>query len=226
MNPVAFIIIVIIVFIILYLLYNYFFSNKLKLLTETIPINTSQTKEIKSGGNTMSYSYGVWVFINDFGPSTIDKTIIKRQGEFFNLYINKGDLNCKIATTNTAEPYNESINTENMDWKMPIGRWVHILVSVKNNEFIDYFINGRLIKSDKAAKKFITPPETGTINLGCGSCDMTGFITKVTRWSKSMTTDGALAEYLAGNGEIWSIPYSVRVDLLKDDKVQSTYRAW
>ena len=97
------------------------------------------------------------------------------------------------------------------------------------NQFIDYYLNGKLIKSEKKSTILATPPD-GNTPLYLGNTPFLPFdayLGRVIRWSSPVDPQTAWDTYLSGNGVSSSVtPYHANLSIMKDHVTTSTYKLW
>ena len=152
MNSVA-ILLAIVILVLIYILYSYFST------TASVIVSSGELSQPNTPITTLaspssgSYAYGIWVYINQW-DSTKDKTILVRDANF-RLYVSKTTptLNLAINTTNTSSPVAILPIMSNF----PIQRWVHIVFSVDGGQYVDGYINGKLVTSQKLPNVAVQP---------------------------------------------------------------------
>ena len=246
MDTFVLITLIVILLLFIYFLYYWVYSTK-KVLTNAV-VNLSSPaitalSDLKEPGNTR-YAYGAWVFVNDL--STTASNVIFYRKDNICVYFEKNSALLKCSIDGTGATATTITDT------FPLQRWVHILVSV-DGQYIDYYLNGKLIKSEKKTyipktpagygsdKTTVTNPvylgNSGIAVIGSGnnkdniyptspnSAGYNAFLTKFTRWTNPLDPQSVWNEYTSGNGGAY-FPYSVRLDLLKNNNVESTYQMW
>ena len=215
---------IIILIILIYILYYFFLSTQSTINKKILNTNIIiQGYDKIDAPQNVRYAYGVWIYVNNLND--INNTIISRD-QNFRFYIEPKspvlhcDLVMKDGTTQTTAITNN----------FPIQKWCHIVVSV-DNQFIDYYLNGKLIKSEKKQIMLKTPPAVN-VPLYLGNSGYTPFIPfdaylgKVIRWTTPIDPQTAWNEYLKGNGVSSMMPYHANISFLKDNVTTSTYSLW
>lgn len=237
MNPLVSIGLVTVFLIFIYYLYVWLFNTKQVLHQNKIYLkeinNESTITNITNASNTR-YAYGIWVLVNDVLPTDVN-TIFYRPNNI-RVYIkpNSSSLCCEMIDKRSG---NVSVITNSFQ----LQKWAHIVVSV-DNQFIDYYFNGKLVKTEKKQTLLLTPggytPDDNTIAsppiyLGNANnkTDATNYpqfdayVSKFARWTAPLDPQSVWNEYLAGNGESF-IPYGVNLDVLKNNVTQTSYHLW
>ena len=150
----------VIIVVVLYLLYIHFIADhRVKVLVEgPDDAHTPRTIDYGDlpGGNVVSNSYSIWLYINDwkygFGQ---EKSIFRRvpkQNQQPSIDVSLGDkvntLNVKIGYSGTDGGSNE-VNTMSLDCQVdnvPLQKWVNI-ITVLNNTALDIYMDGKLVKT-------------------------------------------------------------------------------
>jgi hypothetical protein len=215
MNPVV-IVLAIIVIILIYVLYRYF-TKPTALSAKMIRLNVANPPipgtSIPNPTSTR-YSYGVWTYINTWTPN--QKMLISRgdgPNAEFSLYLDPSQpiLYCVVGGQSSI------FVTDNF----PIQKWVYIVISV-DNQFVDCYLDGKLVKSQKLTTQPSTNSSTLPITFGQGS-DI--YVSNVTRWTQPMDPTTAWSNYMDGNGGSNNVlsSYNLDLTLLKDNVQKSKY---
>jgi len=173
------------------------------------------------------YAYGAWVYVNNLNPN--NNTIISRNNNF-SLYIQPDapQLNCDFKMK--TGPIETTVITTNF----PLQRWCFIVVSV-DGQFVDYYLNGKLVKSEKKKGMLAPPPDVGTgLSLGNSVGDVfkrigtfvpfDAYLGKVIHWQSPVDPQTAWSTYLNGNGVSNRVfPYHANLTFSKDNAVTGSY---
>lgn len=144
------------------------------------------------------YSYEMWVYV--YQAESTEQYIISRRSasatdvnpvKNIGIKIAGGQPKLELEYTSANAKKTVTI-TDNL----PLQTWVHLIVSVDGNGFIDAYINGKLVKSFKDAG-IDTPSATTAIDYGTAKC----YLAKLTRTTKATDPQTAWDKYMAGNGE-------------------------
>lgn len=229
MNALNLSVLIVVLLIFIYILYYYFFSTITYINSTIVNLNSAVAPYSKlDAPKNVRYAYGVWVYVNNLGPSN---TIICRPTsnsattKNFNLYLDTTTptLYCYIQNTDATKTQATAITNN-----FPIQRWCFIIVSV-DGQFIDYYINGKLVKSEKKSTILASPPD-GNTPLYLGNSPFQPFdayLGRVIRWSSAIDPQTAWDTYLSGNGTSNSIsPYHANLSIVKDNVTTSTYKLW
>ena len=134
------------------------------------------------------------------------------------LYLDKTSPTLKFqvpeqTSYDTNQPYVITTN-------FPIQTWTYITVSV-DSQYVDFYLNGKLIKSIQMKNPPQTPPATtNPVKLGMFDAMVAGF----SRSASPSSPQDVWNAYLVGNGSSTKMSsYNVNVDFIKDNSLQSTY---
>lgn len=227
MNPLIIILGILIVVISFYLI-NYYFL-KTKTLATKIYLKESPA-DIPSSAiknpNSILYSFGTWVYVNNFSNSILLSYI----GEFplFGLVlggvgdagtVNKPKL---TAIVNGKGPDNKYIRKQVIITNnFPIQKWVHVLVSV-DTTFVDCYLDGKLITSSPLTpnEQIITGPEVSPSISFKNSTPPDIYLAKVTRWDYPLDPQSVWSEYSSGNG-VDNTSLSVQLTVKTEDSTKN-----
>ena len=226
----------VIVVILIYILYRYFSTTSTTLTTKA-DLKTVHPAIPITNATSVRYAYGVWVYVNSFtggnykpifqlptSASTISaaSTTVMTENNI-QLYLDKTNpiLYCNILTTTTTPQIQITPN-------FPLQTWVYVVISVDNN-YADFYLNGKLIKSIQLAgpqtQITATTPQIFIGDTGVGvkpDIQIAGFY----RWSKPLNPQEVWSNYLAGNGNPMSSmisSFGMNVALVKDNVEQSKF---
>ena len=228
----------VVVIIILYILYQYLATSTSTLTNQTNLKKQITLPAITDNPNKNSYSYGLWLYINSVSgtgdkfifttannsslpmPSTTSATGLPP----LDLYYTTTDgsvLACDILTTDGVQSFKITTN-------FPIQKWVYIVINVQNGSFVDFYLDGKLIKSVQLPKlqKNADVSQEGTVVTGQEN-GLDALIAGFTRTSAAVNPQDVWSSYLAGNGgnslsKMFS-SYEVQVDLIKDNVTQKSF---
>jgi len=218
----------IVVIIILYVVYQYL-STSTSTLTNQTSLKTELTVPVTDNPGTNSYSYGLWIYINSVPTSakynifTTNKSKLPPLDLSYNS-TTSSTLTCGIYTNSATVP--ESFQLTN---NFPIQKWVYIVINVQNGKYVDFYLDGKLIKSVELTgiqpSSIATDPKSSAVTIGGSTFD--ALIAGFTRTSTSVNPQDVWSSYLAGNGgnslsKAFS-SYGVNVDLIKDSVTQRTF---
>ena len=209
MTPVT-IILSIIIIVLVYVLYAYLTGTVTSLKpSANLNLQVPPITQIEGARNTR-YGYSLWVYVNTWSNNT-PKTIFSRSNNI-KLYLDDTSPTLKVALDMNDETTETMVVTTNF----PLQKWVSIAVSV-DNQFVDVYLDGKLVKSQRFYKTtgvapitrgiFSKVPQDGTsspINLGnLGNTiysPFDAFVAEFKRWTVPIDPDSAWDNYLAGNG--------------------------
>ena len=199
----------------IYVLYVYF-VKKSNVLSQSANLNGSNPPITTiSSGNSTQYAYGIWVYVNTW--NTAPKNIFSRPGNIsLDLAADTPTLTCTIQQT--PGPAKPIVITNNF----PIQTWVYIIVS-SSGTIVDFYINGKLVNSNKLLGSPTQPSSSSAITYGTGwDCYVAGF----NNWSAPIGPQEAWDSYMSGHGSSVSqffSQYGVNIAVTKDNVVQSSY---
>ena len=209
----------IVLVILVYILYTYF-SNNTSTLSRNADLSTQTLiNNIVSPRNTL-YSYSIWVFVNSWKGN--NHTIFSRAGNI-SLYLDPKQpiLFCDISATMvnaTTASQQKTIVTNNF----PLQKWTYITVSV-DNQFVDFYLNGKLVKSIKINGFPSIPPDT-TVPISLGG---SGFDAQASKFQRDLTPldpQTVWTRYLSGNGNTsYFSSYNMNFSVLKNNVEQSKF---
>ena len=134
------------------------------------------------------YSYNLWIYIVSL-PTTQDIFKIDDGTYLFKLEATtSGDLKYTLRDTGTDTA---KIITSNY----PLQKWVCVSVSV-DNDVVDTYVDGKLVKSQKTNGDPKVPTKTSTIKFGTGDI----YIAEFERLPNPIDPQTAWDRYMAGNG--------------------------
>ena len=196
--------------------------------------------------NSMNYYYSLWIYVNNLNspPSSnaADTNVPGMTGKLSNniFYIVDGDgtkpylsldvrpdtslvASIPISTSVSTTPPNPTGLTQYpITPNFSLQRWDHVVISV-NQSYIDFYLDGKLIKSVNVGVNPTLPPanvsKPSKIHFGHGDVYIAGF----QRISESIDPQTAWNIYLAGSGTTKSlINYGLSMTLSKNNTPSST----
>lgn len=237
MNPLVVVLGVLLVVIILMTLYSSFFSgtttmvDKVNLMTGS-PGETSSTKLDNAGSASRTYS--VWIYVNQWS-SNKNKMIFGREDDIvLFLDMNSSKLKCKIkpivsdisTSTTRADGGTMSPTTDakiiDITNDFPIQKWVFVTIVVDAANIVDYYLDGKLVKSVKLTEVKVDN-SSHPIKYGSGHDT---YISQFKRSAKAVGPQDVWNMYAKGNpGSSLSSAvgnYNVNLSILKDNVVSSS----
>jgi hypothetical protein len=209
---------IIIVVILFFLIRYYFFStNSLVSYADLSTIPADISSNIIVNPNSVLYSFGSWIYVNNFSNSVIYSyvqgggTRNTRDNLIFALTLGgttgSGQSNSPIltATVSGTSGQSSTLNNVVITNNFPIQKWVYVLVSV-DTMYIDCYLDGKLVISSPVKNQITNGPSTTpaiTFAQPIGSGLTAGpniKITKLTRWDHPLDPQTVWNEYSAGNG--------------------------
>jgi len=199
-----------------------------------------------TNSNSMNYYYSLWIYVNNLnsGPASPagagDVTVPGMSGKLSNniFYIaDSGNTKTYLTldvrpdtsliaeipiSTNIARANELGLTPYQITPNFSLQRWEHVIISV-NQSYIDFYLDGKLIKSINAGVNPTLPPANvdtpAKINFGNGDVYIAGF----QRVANSMDPQTAWNLYLAGSGTTKSlINYGLKLELSKNNTPAST----
>lgn len=216
-------ILIIVLLVLVYILYYFFLSTKTTVNSNLLNLNAAVQPYNKVASPAgVRYAYGVWVYVNNLND--VNNTIIGRAGNF-RLWIDKTApiLNCDFAMSGNGGTQTTAITNN-----FPLQKWSFIVISV-DNLFVDYYINGKLVKSEKKQLMMKTPPDANTpLYFGNNPFyPFDAYLGKVIRWTNPVDPQTAWSTYLNGNGMgSTMMPYHANLSIIKDNIQTATYNLW
>ena len=224
-----------------YLLYLYWKSRNLPLVSGTtlnIP-NPDITVAASLKPESSRYTYSVWINANTWDNTTA-KPIFSRMASAspnfatdvpqISLYLDKltPTLFVTIAPATAPAPTAPAIPPIAITDAFPLQKWTHVMVSVDNN-YVDMYLDGKLVKSVKLSYIPMAPASTTTpilVGKTAGAPVKSDiFLAKFQLWSTPFSPQEAWNEYMKGNNSSMFgglMAYSATFSLSKDNTVTNT----
>jgi hypothetical protein len=191
---------------------------------------TQQAITTLPNSSSARYAYGIWVYVNNLdsaakGPGKPNTIFQRNNNIILSLDNNTTTLYCWL-NDNVTSIRNATPITSNF----PLQKWCQIIVNV-DNQFVDYYLNGKLIKSEKKQKLLTTPSDIslGTSNIYLGNSANSpyvvfdAYVSKLQYWSSPIDPQTAWNSYLSGNGQNSMIGwYNLNLQVLKDNMLQTS----
>ena len=216
------VVLVVIIIVLLYISYRYFTTN-VSVLSKTASLKASNPQITNlASPQSLRYAYGIWVFINTW--SSGDQKVIFSRNDNIKLYLdtNTPTLKCDITRMDNT------VQTINITNNFPIQKWTHVIVNV-DGEFVDFYLDGKLVLSIKLDGVAKTPGDTTTapVILGNATGSFDAFIAGFQNWSTPIGPQDAWNAYMSGNGtftmkQIFGT-YGVDISLIKDNVEQTKF---
>jgi len=141
----------VIVVIVLYLVWKWFFSSKDSKSLVGLH-NAKSERRVSSerlGTHTQSYSYSIWVAVEDWNYRFDQKKIIfsRREGGSVGPEVYLGAQNNSLGVDmSTYEGGQEGLAETCTIHNVPLQKWVNIII-VLNNKAMDVYLDGKLVKT-------------------------------------------------------------------------------
>ena len=239
MNPIVIALGVMLIAIILMTIFGSFFSGKSTMIDKinfkagTVPntLGTALTNPFSS-----SRTYSIWIYVNAWTTEDKNMRIFGRENDIV-LYLKKGSsvLECKVQNTsspsgldavlltdvNGSNSNDNLTNVVDVTNDFPLQKWVFVTISIDSTNVVDYYLDGKLVKSIKMNSTQV--PTSKDIIYGIGT-DI--WIAKFNRsdtssspqqvWDMySNSNPGSNIKDLIGN-------YNVNMSILTDNVVSSS----
>ena len=198
----------IIILILLFLLYRYFYTKTL--LDKVVSLKTkpgTTPYEIVYGSldnpDSVRYYYSFWLYIDTNVPADSNNIIFRRGLEFVlylrgrRLILSKSNGVENAETVNGVFTPAKELQVMTLTENMPFQKWVHVIVSV-DNQNVDAYLDGKLVKSKSGAGMLVSQT---TKSILIGNMNTEGKITRFDRVVGQVSPQEALSIYALGNGE-------------------------
>ena len=221
----------VVVLLLIYILYRYFFTRAASLASQANLHNSNlPTIVVTDSPTSVRYAYGTWMFINSWTSTGGAKKIFSRANQF-SVYLDSNtptlffdiSQNCPTGTTATAPI---AITTN-----FPMQKWTYVVISV-DSQFVDFYLDGKMIKSIKLACPQAAPPTGGTTGTpivlgGTPTCDV--MLAALQRWSAPLSPREVWSYYISNSSGTNALSkmfssYGVGVSLYQNDVQQSVFR--
>jgi hypothetical protein len=226
------ILLAVVVVILIYILRSKVFKSSSS-LNDRIALTSASSTPAKDIDNPTSYryAYGMWIYMNSWSKNVAfaSGTTFPKNNNIFNrsdeiqLYLDETKPTLYFYVKTKGTPDNLPIVvTENF----PIQKWVYFVANV-DGQYIDLYLNGKLVKSIKIPQSSMMSQPTATSNIITGGA-LDGFAAKFKRWSHTLTPKDVWSNYMNGSGgnslsKMFS-SYGVDVALVKDNVEQKSIR--
>jgi len=219
----------VLVLLLIYILYRYFFTRAASLASQanlnntnlpTIPVNDSPT--------SVRYAYGTWMFINSWN-SNGQKPIFSRANQF-KVYLDSSTPTLYFDISQSCPSGTTATGPVAITTNFPMQIWTYVVISV-DNQFVDFYLDGKMVKSIKLACPQAAPPTGGTagtpIVVGGTSCDV--MLAALQRWSSPLSPREVWSNYISNSSGTNALAkmfssYGVGVSLYQNDVQQSVFR--
>jgi L-rhamnose mutarotase len=188
-------------------------KNAAKLSEANPPLNYLQDP------TSIQYAYGYWLYINSW-DNNIKKVIIGRDNNF-SMYLDNTTptLYCDITLSDDTK---QTITITN---NFPIQKWVYVVMSV-DGQIVDFYLNGKLVVSQKLTKMQKAPGDTNVPLLLGSSNTWDALISQLTRVSHPMSPQEVMNNYISGyntvSGGIFNSganSYNANLKVLKNGEI-------
>lgn len=201
-----------IIIVLLYILWKYF-SNVGRNLVKSTNLNTLQNSPIIVSDTSIQYAYGVWVYVNSWAASSegsdkgAKKVIFSRSSTTEATRTTSGNytvlmyldpvsptLYLDIAQTGGSRSSPIVITTN-----FPVQKWCYVVFSL-NNQYVDCYIDGKLVKSVHLNTTPITPNTADSVYVGSPVNTSDIYIKELQHWTNPLTPQQVWSNYLSSSG--------------------------
>lgn len=230
----------IVLVLLVYFLYKYITVTSSSLASNANLNNQTPVITTLQSPKNVSYAYGIWIYVNSWN-STASKYIFTRPNNI-QVYLDRTSpiLYCNIyMADNTWQTMTITNN-------FPIQKWTFITISV-DNLFVDAYLDGKLIVSNKFITSANTGPATPPDIAGTTTSATTGYgvylgntdttavstftpfdalVSLFQRWSAPLDPQTVWNTYLQGNGQSGTTTlssYGLNMTVLQNNVAQGTY---
>jgi hypothetical protein len=229
----------VVVVLISFLVYNKYFSSVSTLMKQT-SLQTRPPDVIATSiqkGDSVRFAYGIWVYINQWTQSPLNKVIFARENEIIVYLDDKANLKCIInpnvanytnlnsgIAPSVADATDSTVGGQKtimVSNNFPLQKWVYITVSV-DNTIADIYLEGKLVKS--LPIPLVSPLADKPIVFGGG---YPAYISQFQRWTSELDPQTVWDTYMkssGGNSLTGMVGnYNINLSLLKDNIVSSNF---
>jgi hypothetical protein len=222
--------------ILFYILYLYVYVSWTNLATSLDLKKGNANIAITSNPNTTRFAIGLWVFVNSWDNnsqkniiSMIDShsfsTIANPTNPFFQLSLGTTSPSLTFSLQQQPSGSAASLISTTLTSNFPLQKWTFVTISIDSN-YIDYYLDGKLVKSVRVNGSVATP--SGFINIVPGSGSGPGpdiQLTQLYRWNVPISPQEVWTQYLRGNGESWmTTQYGMNVGILQNNAQTASFR--
>jgi hypothetical protein len=162
--------------------------------------NATNWQKLANPG-AITYHYEGWLFVNS--SDTTRKAIFWKDTTGLSLRLKESTLTLESGKTNNdANGPTPAVDGDLkilITEKFPLQKWVYFVINVINQNIVEIYLNGKLIKTEQLS---INAPNNtrGTLYLGASTNSVDGYVTKFKRDPVALLADEVWKNYLAGNG--------------------------
>ena len=159
--------------------------------------NQSVAVENTGKADSMRYYISTWIYVNNLADIASGTPIYKLENsstttKYLELLLTSSAvLQYKILDANSQ------VQSYTIMSNFPLQKWVNIILSV-DNDIVDLYIDGKLIRSHKVENRIQQISKTGT-NIIFGS-PVDAYLAKMERQPNAMDPTNAWNKYMEGNG--------------------------
>lgn len=187
----------IVLLLVIYILYKVLDEKSRSVASKMDLKVTNQSVAVENTGKADSTRYYIstWIYVNNLADIASGTPIYKLENsstKYLELLLTSSAvLKYKIMDTQPTE------QTYTIMSNFPLQKWVNIIISV-DNDTVDLYIDGKLIRSHKVEKGIQQITKTGT-NIIFGS-PVDAYLAKMERQPNAMDPTNAWNKYMEGNG--------------------------
>ena len=219
MKIITLLLVIIVVFMIYLGLARYVFapkdtiSQKAYLATGIFPV---PLKEMPSLGAS-KYSYELWIYVNNVdlasSPGNYGKDNVG--GNIFNI---NPSISLDIFNDGSAHVLAGS-NPIEITKQFPLQRWEYLVINIDNN-LIEIYLDGKLLRSMKSQQPIPTPTVDSVLSFGVSDIYVTGLYRNLFVLNQTEVFN----KYLQGNNGYRLTNFSANIDFLKNKDVAYNYQ--
>jgi hypothetical protein len=210
--------------VLIYFIYTYLTNNALT--SGQIPLSSPQTwnyEKLKNPGS-LSFCYQLWAYVGAV-PSSTGIKLFSRKSASASTSENEFTL---LLAENTLSVKQNGQTLTTITSNFPIQKWVYIVINVSDQNLLEAYLNGKLVKTVQLSSNYKSPSNFDPLTLGDSAAAIGGYTTKFTRTIDVMSADAIWKEYLSGNGLSnffsYFMPYNINMAISKDDIIQRQYK--
>lgn len=188
----------IVLLLVIYILYKVLDEKSRSVASKMDLKVTNQSVAVENTGkaDSMRYYISTWIYVNNLADIAAGTPIYKLE--------NSSTKYLELLLTSSAVLKYEIKDKTNANGQIytimsnfPLQKWVNIIISV-DNDIVDLYIDGKLIRSHKVENGIQQITKTGT-NIIFGS-PVDAYLAKMERQPKAMDPTNAWNKYMEGNG--------------------------
>jgi hypothetical protein len=212
----------VIVIVLVYVLYIYVFAAQTATLAKNIYLGkqtaTINAADITKPGST-AFNISFWMYVNSWTNSNTPTVSLISMNNGTTKY---WDFNIggTTPTLSLAVGNNNVIISNNI----PIQKWCYVVVNV-NNPFIDCYLDGKLVMSQKTSGITAPSPSDTSLKIDIGMNKLDVYLSNIQRLTSVVNPKDVWTTYMSTSNPTSIGPlasYNVQLSLLKDGAVNNT----